>query len=217
MSAGLRIIVPEPVYVSLEGPDEQDTRIETSVAIVGYVRVSTNEQNVVGQRQLLEAAGAERIFEDVGVSGRLASRPGLDAARDFLREGDTLAVYSLSRLGRSTRNVLELLHALEERGVAFRSLSEQLDTSGPMGRAMIAIIAALAQLEADLTRERTMIGLATARAAGRVGGRKPALTQAMVQVARTMADSGDGPTKIAAELGVSRATIYRALSAKVSS
>jgi DNA invertase Pin-like site-specific DNA recombinase len=152
-----------------------------------------------------------RTFEDLGVSGRLASRPGLDSCLDFLREGDVLTVYRLDRLGRSTRNTLELLHALDLRGVAFRSLSEAIDTSGPMGRAMITIIAAFAQLEADVTRERTLAGLAAARERGRVGGRPKALSQAMVAVAKTMLADGRRPGEVAAELGVGRSTIYRAV------
>lgn len=181
------------------------------MAVVGYIRVSTEDQNADLQRDALAAAGASRVFEDQGVSGRLASRPGLDAALDFLRAGDVLTVWRLDRLGRSTRNILELLHQIDEGGIAFRSVTEAIDTSGPMGRAMVTIIAAFAQLEADTTRERTMAGLAAARARGRVGGRPPALSPAMVKVARAMASTGTGATRIAAELGVSRATVYRAL------
>jgi DNA invertase Pin-like site-specific DNA recombinase len=178
---------------------------------IGYARVSTSEQNLDLQRDALTSAGAVRTFEDLGISGRLASRPGLDACLDFLREGDVLAVYRLDRLGRSTRNTLELLHQLDGRGVAFRSLSEAIDTSGPMGRAMITIIAAFAQLEADVTRERTLAGLAAARERGRVGGRPRAMSPAMVLVAKTMLAAGSRPGEIAAELGVGRSTIYRAV------
>jgi DNA invertase Pin-like site-specific DNA recombinase len=178
---------------------------------IGYARVSTNEQNLDLQRDALAAAGAVRTFEDLGVSGRLASRPGLDACLDFLREGDVLTVYRLDRLGRSTRNTLELLHSLDVRGVAFRSLSEAIDTTGPMGRAMITIIAAFAQLEADVTRERTLAGLAAARERGRFGGRPKALSPAMVAVAKTMLAEGRRPGEVAAELGVGRSTIYRAV------
>ena len=183
------------------------------MGLIGYARVSSAEQTLALQQDALAAAGAERVFEDHGVSGRLASRPGLDACLDFLRDGDTLTVYRLDRLGRSTRNVLELLHRLDGRGIAFRSLSESIDTSGPMGRAMITILAAFSQLEVDVTRERTMDGLAAARARGRIGGRPKALSPAMVQVARTMIDSGRRPGEVAAELGVGRSTVYRALSA----
>lgn len=181
------------------------------MGIIGYARVSTAEQSLDLQRDALVAVGAERVFEDAGVSGRLASRPGLDACLDFLRDGDSLAVYRLDRLGRSTRNVLEFLHQLEERGVAFRSLSEAIDTSGPMGRAMITIIAAFSQLEVDVTRERTIDGLEAARSRGRIGGRPKALSSAMVQVARTMIDAGRRPGEVAKELGVGRSTIYRAV------
>lgn len=181
------------------------------MSVVGYARVSTSEQSVDAQRELLTAAGAVKVFVDEGVSGRIASRPGLDAALDYLREGDVLTVQRLDRLGRSTRNVLTLLYDLEERGVGFRSLAESIDTTGPMGRLMVTLLAAFSQLEADVTRERTMVGLAHAAAQGRRGGRRPSLSPAMVKVARSMADSGDGVTKIAAQLGVSRATIYRSI------
>ncbi|MHA6668592.1 recombinase family protein [Homoserinimonas sp. A447] len=181
------------------------------MGIIGYARVSTSEQSLNLQRDAFAAVNVERVFEDHGVSGRLASRPGLDACLDFLREGDTLAVYRLDRLGRSTRHTLELLHQLDARGIGFRSLTESIDTGGPMGRAMITIIAAFAQLEADVSRERTMAGLAAARERGRVGGRPPALTPAMVEVARTMIAAGRRPGEVAAELGVGRSTIYRAL------
>jgi len=215
MSVGVSIFVSEPVFGTSDGEEQSDTvtGTELHLGLIGYGRVSSSGQSLDLQRDALAGAGVERIFEDDGVSGRLASRPGLDACLDFLRPGDTLVTYRLDRLGRSTRNVLELLHQLEHRGVAFRSLSESIDTAGPMGRAMLTIISAFAQLEADITRERTIAGLEAARARGHFGGRPRALSPAMVQVARTMIDAGRRPGEVAAELGVGRSTIYRAVSA----
>ena len=178
---------------------------------VGYARVSTVEQSMSLQHDALAAAGCERVFADHGVSGSIASRPGLDAALEWLRAGDTLVVYRLDRLGRSTRHVLALLHELDERGVAFRSVTEALDTSGPMGRAMVTILAAFAELERDTIRERTTAGLAAARARGRVGGRPRSLSPAMIEVAQTLRARGRSAIEIATELNTSPATIYRVL------
>jgi len=211
MSEGAHRFESEVVSESVTIWWQAVTRNGTDVSTIGYARVSTTEQNLDLQRDALVAAGAIKTFEDLGVSGRLATRPGLDACLNFLRIGDTLTVYRLDRLGRSTRNTLELLHQLEGRGVTFRSLTESIDTSGPMGRAMITIIAAFAQLEADVTRERTLAGLAAARERGRVGGRPRALSPAMVAVARTMIAAGKPPGEVAAELRVGRSTIYRAV------
>jgi len=137
------------------------------MGIIGNCRTSTLEQSLDLQRDALATAGAERVFEARGISGRLASRPGLDACLDFFREGDILAVY---RLGRSTRDTLELLHLLDARDVAFRSLYESIDTSGPMGQAMLTIISAFAQLEADLGREAAPVGASLAGEPDATGG-----------------------------------------------
>ncbi len=181
------------------------------MSTIGYMRTSTADQSLDLQRDALAAAGAVRVFEDAGVSGRLQSRPGLDAALDYVREGDVLVTYSLSRLGRSTRHTLGTLHELSERGVGFRSLTEAIDTSGPMGVAMVTILSAVSQLEVDITRERTMAGLAAARGRGRVGGRPRSMSPAMVEVARAMIAAGRQPGDVAAELKVGRSTIYRTL------
>lgn len=188
------------------------------MADVGYVRVSTIEQHLDLQQQAMQRAGVVKVFEDHGVSGALASRPGLDAAREYVREGDTLVVWKLDRLGRSTKNVLALLDDLHSRGVGFRSLTEGIDTSGPMGKAMLTVLAAFNQLERDLIVERTKAGLAAAKANGRVGGRPRVLDDKTAAFARTMYDSGDFEVaEIAARLKVGKTTIYRYLSLSTTS
>ena len=183
------------------------------MANIGYIRVSTVDQRASLQEDALAAAGVTRTFADLGVSGSLASRPQLNAMLEYVREGDVVVVWRLDRLGRNTRHTLTLLAELAERGVGFRSLTEGLDSTGPMGRAMITIIAAFAELERDTIRERTIAGLAAARARGRVGGRPRALSPAKIEFAETMRKGGASAQKIADEFGVSRASIYRALAA----
>ena len=141
------------------------------MAVIGYARVSTTDQNPQLQLDALEEAGATRIYTDYGVSGATASRPHLDACLDHLREGDVLTVWKLDRLGRNTQHVLAVVDELTSRGVGFRSLTEGLHTEGPMGTAMLTIMAAFAQLERDTMIERTRAGLAAAAANGRKGGR----------------------------------------------
>jgi len=184
---------------------------EHKMATIGYIRVSTLDQSADLQHDAMKAAGVDRIFEDLGVSGSTASRPGLDAALNFLREEDTLVVWRLDRLGRSTVNVLALLDELAARQVGFRSLTEGLDTAGSMGRVMITIMAAFAQLERDVIRERTSAGLKAARDRGRVGGRPRSLNESTVAVARALYSSGKPAAAIAVELGCSVATVYRAI------
>lgn len=182
------------------------------MASIGYIRVSTTAQDLSLQRDAMEAAGIAKVFTDEGVSGSLASRPALDAALDYIRDGDTLVVWKLDRLGRNTRHVLELLDGLAERGVAFRSITEGLDTAGSMGRVMLTIIAAFAQLERDVIRERTSAGLAAARARGRTGGRPPALTSKQHGMVRSLYDARDSTVaEISSTMGVSQQTVYRSL------
>jgi len=181
------------------------------MATIGYIRVSTLDQSTDLQHDAMKAAGIDRIFEDLGVSGSTASRPGLDAALNFLREEDTLVVWRLDRLGRSTVNVLALLDELAARQVGFRSLTEGLDTAGSMGRVLITIMAAFAQLERDVIRERTRAGLQAARDRGRVGGRPRSLNDSTIAVARKLFTDGKSATTIATELGCSVATVYRAI------
>lgn len=182
------------------------------MALVGYARTSVSEQNPQLQVEALEAAGVGRIFLDAGVSGTLASRPQFDAALAYLREGDTFVVWKLDRLGRSTRNVLVVLDRLKATGVRLHSLTEGLDASGPMGEAIVTIMAAFAQLERDQLVERTKAGLAIAPSQGRLGGRPRVLTAQKVAMARTLYDSGGyTAVQIAGTLAVSPATVYRYL------
>jgi DNA invertase Pin-like site-specific DNA recombinase len=181
------------------------------MANIGYIRVSSSEQTPALQSDALATAGVTKTYSDLGVSGSLASRPQLDALLEYVRDGDVVVVWKLDRLGRNTRHTLTLLATLAERGVGFRSLTEGLDSTGPMGRAMITIIAAFAELERDTIRERTVAGLAAAKARGRVGGRPRALSTAKVEFAQTLRAKGHGAQAIADELGVSPASIYRAL------
>ena len=140
--------------------------------IVGYVRVSTQEQNEARQLEAMKAYGAERIFSEK-VSGKTANRLQLKAMLDFVRSGDTLVVESYSRLARSTFDLLTIIGKLDEKGVAFVSLKESIDTASPQGRLMLTIFAGLAQFERECTLQRQAEGIAIAKAEGKYRGRKP--------------------------------------------
>lgn len=183
------------------------------MAIIGYARCSTDEQNLDLQLSALREAGAQRVFSDRGVSGSKTERPQLTACLDHLRDGDVFAVWKLDRLGRNTRHVLEVIDGLHERGVQFHSLTEGLDTTGAMGKAMLTVMSAFAQLERDVLVERTTAGLAAARANGRHGGRPRKVDDAQAAKARGLKAKGVSVPDIARMLGVSRATAYRYLSA----
>jgi DNA invertase Pin-like site-specific DNA recombinase len=177
--------------------------------------VSTTDQNPQLQLDALREAGAVRVFNDHGVSGSTGARPGLDSCLDHLREGDVLTVWKLDRLGRNTQHVLAVIDELTSRGIGFRSLTEGLHTDGPMGKAMLTIMAAFAQLERDTMIERTRAGLAAAAANGRKGGRPRKVDNADAAKARDLRDKGIAATDIAKMLGVSRATVYRHLNDEV--
>lgn len=186
---------------------------------VGYARVSTRDQHPEAQQDALLAAGCEpgHIYIDK-VSGKLARRPELDKALLVLREGDQLAVTKLDRLGRSLTHLITLSAELQQRGVDLAVLDQGIDTSTAVGRMFFQILGAIAEFEHALMSERTMDGLAAARARGRTGGQKPKLGPRQVKLARRMYDElgDDGKRRytvaaIAAEFGVTRPTIYRAL------
>ena len=181
------------------------------MAIIGYARVSTTDQNPQLQLDALHEAGAARVFTDHGVSGSTASRPQLDTCLDHLREGDVLTVWKLDRLGRNTQHVLAVVEDLTSRKIGFRSITEGLHTDGPMGKAMLTIMAAFAQLERDTMIERTRAGLAAAAANGRKGGRPRKVDHADSAKAHQLRDKGLAAVDIAKMLGVSRATAYRYL------
>jgi DNA invertase Pin-like site-specific DNA recombinase len=183
---------------------------------LGYARVSTLDQDPALQHDALTKAGCKRIFVDKA-SGKLESRPALDDLLAQARPGDTLVVWRLDRLGRSLRHLLEVVTDLEQRGVAVDSLTESIDTSTPGGRLVFHLFSALAEFERDLIRERTHAGLAAARARGRVGGRPTVWTEAKLRTARDMHASGQHDVStIAKVLGVSRASVYRALARQAS-
>lgn len=176
---------------------------------VGYARVSTAGQDEALQLDALEQAGCDRVFTD-HVSGATTSRPALAELLGMIRRGDALVIWRLDRLGRSLRHLLEVVGDLEQRGVALRSLSESIDTATPAGRLVFHTFGALAEFERDLIRERTKAGLAAARARGRVGGRPTVWTPEKKEQAQRMLEEGRDVSTVAAVLGVSRASIYRA-------
>jgi len=144
--------------------------------LVGYARVSTTEQNIELQVDALEMLGCDHIFQDKA-SGSLTHREGLSSALSYVREGDTLVVWRLDRLGRSLKHLIETISQLEERRIGFRSLQESIDTTTSGGRLIFQIFGALAEFERNLIRERTYAGLNAARARGRIGGRPKILDE----------------------------------------
>ncbi len=178
--------------------------------LIGYARTSSTEQNPQLQLDALTAAGCARIFTE-SASGMKTSRPELDAALDYLRQGDQLVVWRLDRLGRSLPHLLDVLAQLDGRGVGFRSLTEALDTSTSGGRLVFSVFGAIAQFERELITERTRAGLAAAKAQGRVGGRPRTMTDANVEFARAQRTHGASWNDIAASLRVSRSTVQRSL------
>ena len=178
--------------------------------LIGYARVSTHDQNLDLQKDALQKAGCEKIFVDE-VSGAAASRPGLQQAMDALREGDVLVVWRLDRLGRSLRNLLELVAQLEERKVGFRSLQESMDTSSSGGKLIFHVFGALAEFERNLIRDRTNAGLASARARGRTGGRPKKLDEKQRQLAMRLYNEGNPVNEICQTMKIAKPTLYRYL------
>lgn len=179
--------------------------------LVGYARVSTQDQNPDLQLDALRAAGCEEIFHEK-VSGQNRTRPELDACLRILRMGDTLVVWRLDRLGRSLKDLVEIVHSLEDRKVAFQSLTENIDTSSAGGRLIFHLFGALAEFEHNLIKDRTRAGLAAARARGRKGGRRPKMTISDVRKAAAMLQDPDiTKTEVAEHFGVSRVTLNAAL------
>ncbi|MHB8574024.1 MAG: recombinase family protein [Dehalococcoidia bacterium] len=181
---------------------------------IGYARISTGEQTLDPQLDALKAAGCGKLFTDTA-SGAKTERPGLKQALEQLREGDTLVVWRLDRLGRSLRHLIDTLTALDQRGMGFKSLTESIDTTTPGGKLIFHIFDALAVFERDLIRERANAGLAAARARGRTGGRPKATAfrdAKQMELARTLfANKQNAIHDICKTLGVSRSTVYRYL------
>ena len=177
---------------------------------IGYARVSTGDQNPDLQLAAIKAAGCVRVFTDTA-TGAHVRRPELTRCLKALGEGDTLTVWKLDRLGRSLRDLIGLLDDLKARGVAFRSLTEAIDTTTPTGRAMWQMVGILAELERSLIQERTQAGRSAAVARGVKMGRKPLLSPQQVAHARTLLEQGERPDTVAQSLNVSRRTLYRTL------
>jgi DNA invertase Pin-like site-specific DNA recombinase len=181
--------------------------------LVGYARVSTHNQDAALQRDALDDAGCGRVFTDT-ISSRVTTRPNLAAAVDYLRPGDTLCVWKLDRLGRSVKDVLTIADDLHDQHIGLRILTGTLaGTYQPTGEGkfFFTMMAAFAELERDMMRERTLAGLTAARADGRVGGRPTVMTPDILAAAHARHKHGETPTQIAKALGISRATIYRHL------
>lgn len=179
---------------------------------IGYARVSTGEQTLDLQLDALTKAGCGKIYQETA-SGAKADRPVLDEVLSYIRKGDTLVVWRLDRLGRSLEHLIDVVAGLADRGVGFKSLTEQIDTTTPGGKLIFHVFGALAEFERDLIRERTQAGLAAARSRGRVGGRPKKLTDPkQVELARALYAGGQTDVEtICRTLGISRATLYRAV------
>ncbi|WP_340619958.1 recombinase family protein [Xenorhabdus siamensis] len=176
---------------------------------IGYARVSTDDQNLHLQRDALVAVGCEIIYEDKA-SGKNTARPELENCLKALRPGDTLVVWRLDRLGRSLGDLVKVVtHLVDERRVGFLSLQEQIETNNTSGKLVFHVFAALAEFERNLISERTRAGLESARARGRVGGRKPKLQKKDIREIKALLKDGSIPVSdVAKRYGVSRTTIY---------
>jgi len=178
--------------------------------IIGYARVSTDDQSLDSQTDALSAAGAEKVFADK-ISGSRRARPELDRMLEQLRDGDVVTVTKYDRLARSLKDLLEIVEAIRERGAGFRSLAEDIDTTTPAGRLVFHVFASIAQFERERISERTREGLASARKRGRIGGRPPALTAAQKDEVRRMRDEEQRAiSEIALLFKVSERTVRRA-------
>ena len=177
---------------------------------VGYARVSTGDQDTALQIDALRKAGCEKLFEDKA-SGVKTDRPGLAEAIRYARDGDTLTVWKLDRLGRSMKHLIEIITELEARGVGFRSITENIDTTTSGGRLVFHLFGALAQFERDLIRERTRAGLRAAEERGRRGGRQAAVTPEKLAKARQHLAAGLNVREAAARVKVGKTALYQAL------
>ena len=177
--------------------------------VLGYARVSTDDQHLDLQRDALTKAGCSVIYEEAA-SGKSTARPELEQCRKALREGDTLVVWRMDRLGRSLPDLVQIVAELEQRGVGFESLTEKIETDSAAGRLVFHVFAALSEFERNLIRERTQAGLAAARARGWAGGRKPKLDDQQVrEIKALLRDPDIQVADVARRYGVSRTTLYK--------
>jgi DNA invertase Pin-like site-specific DNA recombinase len=181
--------------------------------LIGYARVSTEDQKLHLQHDALESAGCDKTFDEK-VSGASAQPPARAELLEYARPGDVVVVWKLDRLGRSLRDLIEIVTALKERGIGLRSLHESIDTTTPAGKLTFHVFAALSEFEADVLRERTRAGLAAARDRGKKLGRPRALSPEQVEMARTMMTNPNlSARQVAEQMGVHRSTLYRSVAA----
>ncbi len=177
--------------------------------LIGYARISTHDQTLHLQQDALEKAGCSKIFTDTA-SGAHAERAGLHEAIQYVRAGDTLVVWRLDRLGRSLTHLITTITTLQERGIGFKSLTENIDTTTSGGKLIFHIFGALAEFERNLIKERTNAGLTAARTRGIKGGRPKSLTEKKVEMAKQLyADKSNSVEEICKTLGISRMTLWR--------
>ncbi len=181
--------------------------------LIGYARVSTQDQDPRMQVDALKDAGCERVFQEKA-SGAQRDRPELRSAIDYAREGDTIVVWKLDRLARSLKQLIETVEGLEARGIGFKSVTETIDTTSPGGKLVFTIFAGLAEFERSIIRERTRAGLDAARSRGRVGGRPRSVSEEDIAAAKAMLQDPEITVRsVAQRIGCSEATLYRYLPA----
>lgn len=185
--------------------------LEGFMARIGYARVSTADQHLDLQKNALRDAGCVRIFEDHGVSGAQRTRTGLSATMKVLRKGDVLVVWRLDRLGRSIRHLITLIDGLKRRGIGFLSLTENIDTSSAGGKLIFHIFAAISEFEKSLIRERTIAGIAAAKARGKYPGRRPALNTVQCCDIRAAINAGMSVRDVARQYKVHPRTVVRGM------
>jgi len=185
-------------------------RKENNNLKIGYARVSTNQQELNRQLDILNNYGVDKIFEEK-ISGTIKNRPELEKVKMMVRKGDTIVIESLSRLGRSSKDLLELIDAWEKQGVKLVSLKENVDTSTPTGKLLLTVLSAICQFERDITVQRTQEGLKAARARGRKGGRPKTNPAALDKAVKLYQANTHSIKEIADITGISSSTLYRAL------
>jgi DNA invertase Pin-like site-specific DNA recombinase len=182
--------------------------------LIGYARVSTHEQTLNLQQDALQKAGCNKIFTDTA-SGAKTERKGLEQALSYVRKSDTFVVWRLDRLGRSLPHLIATMTSLEERGIGFKSLTENIDTTTSGGKLIFHIFGALAEFERNLIRERTQAGITAARARGRIGGRPKALTSRQIRIAQSLYDDPKNSiAEICRTLKISKTTLYRSINSQ---
>lgn len=183
------------------------------IMIIGYARVSTEQQELARQTDALTAYGVDELYTEK-ITGTKASRPELDKVKMIVRKDDTVVIESLSRLGRSSKDLLNLIDAWDAKGVKLVSLKENIDTSTPTGKLLLTVLSAICQFERDITVQRTQEGLKAARARGRKGGRPKANSQAVERAVRLYDSQTQSIKEITEMTGISSATLYRAIRAR---